>query len=172
MSIDELQLAGSLHYLDELQLPPDVRKAETNGNGRPSAHAMAAATSFDRPGAVTLSPITARMMAGAAEQPIAIWPLVNAYRTRGHYQASLDPLGLIETAASPELDPRTWGFAQADLSRVVEPTGVHGMPRATVGDLLAHLREVYADTVGLEFMHISSPNKRTWLAEHMETAKL
>ena len=25
-----------------------------------------------------------------------VWPLVNAYRSRGHYNARLDPLGLLE----------------------------------------------------------------------------
>jgi 2-oxoglutarate dehydrogenase E1 component len=110
------------------------------------------------------------MIAGQTDQ--AIWPLVNAFRMRGHFQANLDPLGLIETAASPELDPATWGFTEADLARVFEPTGVHGMPRATLGELITHLRKVYAGSVGLEFMHISSPSRRSWLAEHMEAARL
>jgi len=42
----------------------------------------------------------------------------------------------------------TWGFTQRDLDRVLEPTGVHGMPRAKLAEILAHLRRVYADTVG------------------------
>src|SRR5438128_2154167 len=53
-----------------------------------------------------------------------------------------------------------------------EPTGVHGLPRATLADLIAHLKKVYAGPVGLEFMHISSPSRRTWLAEHMEVSRL
>src|SRR4051812_48869141 len=126
---DELQLAGSLHYLDELEPPPAPPTTNGNGNG----HARAAG--LDRPGSVTLSPLTARIKAGEAAQPIAVWPLVNAYRTRGHFQATLDPLGLVETAPSPELDPATWGFTDKDLARVIEPTGVHGLPRATLGEL-------------------------------------
>jgi len=169
-SIDVLELAGSLHYLDQLD---DREAAESNGHAKPTTargHAPAPARPvaapgsrprIERPGQVTMSPLVA---------PSA-YPLVNAFRTRGHFQAALDPLGLIETAASPELDPATWGFSDRDGDRVVE-TGVYGMPRATLADLMTHLRRVYAGSVGLEFMHISSPGRRSWLAEQMEVARL
>jgi len=118
-----------------------------------------------RPGVVTMSPIV-------AQATPTVWPLVNAYRSRGHYNAKLDPLGLLETARIVELDPATWGFTARDADRVIEPTGVHGIQRATLGEILAHLRRVYADSVGLEFMHITSPARRSWLAERMETQLL
>jgi len=182
MSRDVLELAGSLGYLDELHEQfserPDAvdaswhellgRTANGRGNGHPKqadgngqATVREARPTAARPGVVTMSPITAQVVP-------SVWPLVNAYRTRGHFQATLDPLGLLETARLPELDPATWGFTECDLDRVVAPTGVHGMTSATVGELLAHLRRVYAGSVGLEFMHISSPGRRSWLAEHME----
>jgi 2-oxoglutarate dehydrogenase E1 component len=117
---------------------------------------------FARPGAVTMSPITAQ------HHVPSVWPLVNAYRSRGHFAATLDPLGLLETARITELEPTTWGFTDRDMDKVMEPTGVHGLPRATVRELLAHLQKIYAGSVGLEFMHISSPARRSWLAERME----
>jgi 2-oxoglutarate dehydrogenase E1 component len=116
---------------------------------------------FARPGAVTLAPVI-------AGQP-SIWPLVNAYRSRGHFAANLDPLGLLETARIVELDPATWGFSEADMDRVFDPTGVHGMPKATLREVLRHLQTIYSGSAGLEFMHISSPAKRSWLAERSET---
>jgi 2-oxoglutarate dehydrogenase E1 component len=104
-----------------------------------------------------------------AQQIPSVWPLVNAFRSRGHFAASLDPLGLLETALIVELDPATWGFTKSDDARVIDPTGVHGMPRASIAELLAHLKRIYASSVGLEFMHISSPARRSWLAERMES---
>ncbi|HUS30588.1 MAG TPA: 2-oxoglutarate dehydrogenase E1 component [Kofleriaceae bacterium] len=139
--------------------------AETNGNGKDRRTGTTRAMPmFARPGAVTMSPITAQTGS------VSVWPLVNAYRSRGHFAANLDPLGLLETARIVELEPATWGFTDADLNRVVEPTGVHGMPRATIGELVDHLKRVYAASAGLEFMHISSPARRSWLAERMETS--
>ncbi len=118
--------------------------------------------SLGRPGAITMSPLVTH---GSP----SVWPLVNAYRSRGHFAAHLDPLGLLETARISELDPVTWGYAEGDRDQVIDPTGVHGLPRATMGELLAHLQKIYASSVGLEFMHISSPGRRSWIAERMET---
>ena len=140
------------------QLPPQPVPQPTNGGstGRPNVPV------FSRPGPVTMSPIVTQVVP-------SVWPLVNAFRTRGHFAAHLDPLGLLESAPIQELDPKTWGFTDKDLDRVIEPTGIHGMPLAPLGDLLAHLKRVYAGSVGTEFMHIASPAKRSWLAERMET---
>jgi 2-oxoglutarate dehydrogenase E1 component len=119
-----------------------------------------AITSHARVGSVTMGPTLAAP---------SIWPVVNAFRARGHLIADLDPLGLLEKARIQELDPATWGFTANDLDRVIEPTGIHGMPSGTLRQILDHLRATYAGSIGIEFMHISSPTKRTWLADRMET---
>jgi 2-oxoglutarate dehydrogenase E1 component len=177
MTRDVLELAGSLAYLDYLydQLPAEQQeqaKQPTNGNGHsngapyismdPSRPNM---PRMGRPGPVTTAP----MKVVGTKQPSQIWPLVNAWRTRGHFAANLDPLGLLETAWIQELEPSTWGFSDADRGQILEPTGVHGLPRATIDELVTYLRRIYAGSVGVEFMHISSPARRSWLAERMET---
>ncbi|KAB2895793.1 MAG: 2-oxoglutarate dehydrogenase E1 component, partial [Kofleriaceae bacterium] len=83
--------------------------------------------------------------------------------------ADLDPLDLLERVAGSELDPATWGFTAAMGARELSPTGVHGLPRGTLQQIIEHLRATYCGTVGLELAHIDSPNKRSWLAERMET---
>src|SRR6185295_16565066 len=114
----------------------------------------------DRPGKVTLAPLT--------EAP-SVWPLVNAFRSRGHLASDLDPLGLVQRVQVSELSPATWGFSALQLPLELSPPGVHGLPRATLGQVLDHLRDIYCGTVGLEQAHIDSPAKRSWLAERMET---
>ncbi|HEY1553964.1 MAG TPA: 2-oxoglutarate dehydrogenase E1 component [Kofleriaceae bacterium] len=184
MSDDVLELGGSLGFLDEMYekfraqpagvdaswralfggqttAAPKPAPKPTNGSATGNGHGQAPMPIFARPGAVTLSPLVAQAIP-------TVWPLVNAFRSRGHFAANLDPLGLLETARVVELDPATWGFSEADLARTIEPTGVHGLPRATLSEVLARLRTVYASSVGLEFMHISSPARRSWLAERME----
>ena len=100
----------------------------------------------------------------------AVWPLVHSFRVRGHFAAKLDPLGLLDTNRVAELDPATWGF-QGQAQQVLEPTGVHELPRATLAELVARLQEVYCGSVGLEFMHISAPAKRSWLAQRSEAGR-
>lgn len=196
MARDILELGSSLGFLDEMydlaQTEPMAvdpswsehlaPKTPRNGNGHGNGHAARhAATSdavaaeiaiargaprqmprFGRPGAITMSPIL------TAEEP-SVWPLVNAYRWVGHFAANLDPLGLLETAHISELDIETWGFT--DPNAIIEPTGVHGLPSARLGDLVTHLRQVYAGSVGLEYMHISSTARRSWLSRHMENVQ-
>jgi 2-oxoglutarate dehydrogenase E1 component len=195
---DILELGASLGYLDELHdrfqtqpgsvdaswhgvlgngAPAQVRAerggnghgAARTGNGNGNGHGAIPAR---RTGTTRNMPVfSATALSGAlGTGQGAIWPLVNAYRARGHFAAELDPLGLLETARITELEPATWGVAERDLDQVIEPTGVYGLPRATLRDALAHLRRIYASSVGLEFMHISSTARRNWLAERSETS--
>ncbi|HWU87459.1 MAG TPA: 2-oxoglutarate dehydrogenase E1 component [Kofleriaceae bacterium] len=146
-----------------------------SGNGRPAGVTSAAAGASPVSGnghavpALIWAPAAAPAPAPALPP---VWPLVDAFRSYGHFNANLDPLGLLEIPRLAVLEPASWGFTEADLDRVVEPTGVHGLPRATVRELTAHLRRIYAGSVGLEYMHISAPARRAWLAERMETGIL
>ena len=100
--------------------------------------------------------------------PRSVWPLVNAHRVRGHMVAELDPLGLSEHPAAPALEPATYGFDDADLDRTFRADGLHGVETATLRDILARLRQIYCGSVGVEFMHISTPAKKEWLADRLE----
>src|ERR1700761_9339629 len=45
--------------------------------------------------------------------------LIRAYRMRGHFHAKLDPLGIEPPRDREELDPRTYGFVDADFDRKI-----------------------------------------------------
>ena len=68
----------------------------------------------------------AQMRAAAVDSIRAIM-MVRAYRVRGHLEATLDPLGLEERADHPELNPLSYGFVEADLSREIFIDGVLGL---------------------------------------------
>src|SRR3981081_2284896 len=57
--------------------------------------------------------------------------LIRAYRMRGHFHAKLDPLGLEPARDHEELDPRTYGFTDADLDRKIFLDHVLGLDYAT-----------------------------------------
>jgi 2-oxoglutarate dehydrogenase E1 component len=145
----------------------------TGGNGAARAAALTSVAAIaaqqppasrnSRPGSVTLAPLAAAP---------SLWALVNAYRSRGHFHAQLDPLGLLEPVRVPELEPETWGIGALEMDRDLGPTGVHGLARGTPRDVLARLRASYCSTIGLEFVHVPSPGRRSWLAERMETRAL
>ncbi len=188
MDRDLLALTSSLAYLDEVseryQADPAavdpswarlLNGASGGGNGVAARLAQAAARpavdlAASVPGVrvrATTSPPRSASEGVAPGLDRAVWALVHAFRSEGHLHASLDPLGLHEPVPEPELELAYHGIGEADLDAVVD-AGMAGMGPATVRDVLARLRTVYSGSVGLELMHITSHQKRAWLAEQME----
>ena len=104
----------------------------------------------------------------AARDSIAALMLIRAYRVRGHLIADLDPLGLRVVGVHPELDPGTYGFAEADMDRRVFLDGVLGLDYGTPREILDILRRTYCGTLGVQFMHISNPDEKSWIQERIE----
>src|SRR5579871_6715175 len=96
--------------------------------------------------------------------------LIRAYRMRGHFHANLDPLGLEAPKDTEELDPRTYGFTDADFDRKIFLDGVLGLEFGTLRQILTILRRTYCQTLGVEFMHISDPRQKAWIQERIEGA--
>ncbi len=94
--------------------------------------------------------------------------LIRAYRIRGHLAADLDPLGLTENVPHPELDPRTYGFSEADLDRPIFIDNVLGLETASMREILAIVKRTYCGTFALQYMHISDPEQSAWLKERIE----
>jgi len=94
--------------------------------------------------------------------------LIRAYRIRGHFHAHLDPLGLEPKRDEEELDPRSYGFGEADLDRKIFLDKVLGIEFATMREIVAILQRTYCQTVGVEFMHISNAQQKAWIQERIE----
>src|SRR5579863_10291603 len=67
----------------------------------------------------------------------------DAFRRWGYFEADLDPLGFLRPLEHPELR-------------------LHG-------EAAARARQIYCGTIGAEFMHIPSPERRQWIIERLET---
>jgi 2-oxoglutarate dehydrogenase E1 component len=94
--------------------------------------------------------------------------IIRAYRIRGHLIADLDPLGLRDVNAHPELDPASYGFTPADMDRPIYIDNVLGLEMATMNQILAIVRRTYCGTFALQYMHISNPEQAAWLKERIE----
>ena len=105
------------------------------------------------------------------EAQAAVTRLSDAYREFGHYLADLDPLGLAPPGdGGGLLDPSYYGLTEADLGRTFF-TRMFEPPQATLGDIIAALRETYCRTIGIEYMHIRNNEIRTWLRDRMESTR-
>jgi 2-oxoglutarate dehydrogenase E1 component len=94
--------------------------------------------------------------------------MIRAFRARGHLEAKLDPLELEPVVAHSELDPASYGFSEADYDRKIFIDNVLGLEFASVREMVAILRRTYCQTIGIEFMHVSSPEEKSWLQERIE----
>jgi 2-oxoglutarate dehydrogenase E1 component len=94
--------------------------------------------------------------------------LIRAYRIRGHFHANLDPLGLEPLRDNEELDPRSYGFAEADYDRKIFIDRVLGLEFASLREIVAILRRTYCQTLGFEFMHIADPIQKGWIQQRIE----
>jgi 2-oxoglutarate dehydrogenase E1 component len=115
--------------------------------------------------ATTLDPAAVR---AAVIDSIRALMLIRTYRVRGHLEARLDPLGLQVPKPHPELDPKSYGFTEADLDRPIFIDNVLGRQIATLREIVAICRETYCGSIGVEFMHIQDPEQKAWIQRKIE----
>jgi 2-oxoglutarate dehydrogenase E1 component len=94
--------------------------------------------------------------------------LIRAYRIRGHLVADLDPLGMRDQTPHPELDPKSYGFAEADMDRPIFIDNVLGLQMASIRQIIDIVKRTYCGTFALQYMHISNPEEAAWLKERIE----
>lgn len=94
--------------------------------------------------------------------------LIRAYRMRGHFHAKLDPLGIEAPRDREELDPRSYGFTEADFDRKIFLDHVLGLEYGTLREIVQICERTYCQTLGVEFMHISNAAQKAWIQERIE----
>ena len=94
--------------------------------------------------------------------------IIRAYRIRGHLAADLDPLGLHDRSNHPELEPKSYGFTEADMDRPIFIDNVLGLLHASMREIIDIVRRTYCGTFALQYMHISDPEQAAWLKERIE----
>ncbi len=104
----------------------------------------------------------------AAKDSIRALMLIRSYRFRGHFLANLDPLGMKKIGDHPELNPEFYGFGEDDYDHPIFIDGRMGMEYATLREIIHALKEIYAGTIGVEYMHMSDPFEREWIQSRIE----
>ena len=92
---------------------------------------------------------------------------VYVYRTRGHTQATINPL-MIELPINPRLALDRLGFKPEDLAERIHTGNYLGGIEITVQELINRLRRTYCGNIGVEYVHIQDAKKRRWLQSKIE----
>ncbi|MDG4554258.1 MAG: 2-oxoglutarate dehydrogenase E1 component [Candidatus Competibacter sp.] len=104
----------------------------------------------------------------AAEKQASVLRIINAYRTRGHKAANLDPLRLRDRPPVPELEPGYHGLSEADMGTLFNTGSLVASSQWSLREILDLIRDVYVGTIGSEYMHINETEEKRWIQKRLE----
>ncbi|MGE0757706.1 MAG: 2-oxoglutarate dehydrogenase E1 component [Pirellulaceae bacterium] len=140
-----------------------------NGNGTGLARASGSRNGSVRAagrGPAAGPDVSETRLAGARLQD-RVGRLVDAFRTRGHLAAKLDPLGMARPEPH-ELNLAAHGFDERHAQLPCPAAGNGETSSQSLAELVERLRETYCRYIGVQFMHIDDPAVRQWLIDRME----
>lgn len=87
--------------------------------------------------------------------------LINGYRTRGHLFTKTNPVRE-RRKYSPTLDIENFGLSQQDLNTVFNAGEFLGIGPKTLAEIIEHLKSIYCDSIGVEYMYLRNPEEIKW----------
>ncbi len=87
--------------------------------------------------------------------------LIDGYRTRGHLFTETNPVR-DRRKYQPTLDLENFGLNKKDLSTVFNAGDILGMGASTLSEIIKHLKAIYCDSIGVEYMYIRNPEELKW----------
>lgn len=94
----------------------------------------------------------------------------NGYRSRGHLFTKTNPVRQRRTY-TPDLSLENFGLEEADLDKTFNAGVELGIGPAKLKDIITHLKQTYCESIGVEYMYISQPERKEWLQKRMESKK-
>ncbi|MBN8221323.1 MAG: 2-oxoglutarate dehydrogenase E1 component [Spirochaetes bacterium] len=94
--------------------------------------------------------------------------LLNAYRSRGHLAAHLDPLGILKPNRAG-IEDRLNNLTRDDLESEFD-TEVPGLGVAKLKDVVAWFEKTYCASIGAEHYYLRNAQERIWLQYKMEVS--
>jgi len=92
--------------------------------------------------------------------------LIDAYRSRGHLFTKTNPVR-DRRKYTPTLDMENFGLSQADLSTVFNAGEIMGIGPSSLKVIIEHLKRIYCDSIGVEYMYIRNPEKLNWIQKRL-----
>ncbi len=100
------------------------------------------------------------------KKEFAVVKLIDAYRSRGHLFTKTNPVRERRTY-NPDLNFQNFGLEEKDLATVFNAGEVMGIGPSTLEKIIIHLKEIYCDSIGIEYMYIRRPEKVEWIQKRL-----
>ncbi|MGL5037720.1 MAG: 2-oxoglutarate dehydrogenase E1 subunit family protein, partial [Aeromonas sp.] len=101
---------------------------------------------------------------------VRVLQLINAFRFRGHQNATLDPLGLWQRETVAELDPAFHHLQESDMATTFNVGSyANGTDTMVLAQLYASLKKTYCASIGADYMHLTNTEEKRWLQQRLES---
>ena len=92
--------------------------------------------------------------------------LINGYRTRGHLFTETNPVR-DRRQYTPTLELDNFGLDENDLNKEFSAGDILGLGRVKLSVIVNHLKKVYCDSIGVEYMYMRNPEKLKWWQQRL-----
>ena len=112
-------------------------------------------------------PNTSDVNSEKLQKEFNVLKLIDGYKTRGHLFTKTNPVRE-RRVYKPNLAIENFGLSESDLTTVFDAAKVVNMPPSSLQDILAHLKKVYCDSIGIEYMYIKDPKVIDWIQNRLD----
>ena len=95
--------------------------------------------------------------------------LIKSYRNRGHLQANLDPLGMMEHKTVEDLSIEFHGLTEDDLDEEFYTDTFTDSNKLTLREIIRQLKASYCGNIAIECNHIFDSKERRWFQRKFES---
>ena len=96
--------------------------------------------------------------------------LIQSYRNRGHQEATLDPLDMMDRNPIEDLKIEFQGLSEDDLdTEFYTDTFNSDSKKSSLKNILDDLRRIYCGNIGIEYNYIMDSNERRWFQKKFES---
>lgn len=92
--------------------------------------------------------------------------LIDAYRKSGHLFTHTNPVRE-RRKYTPTLEISNFGLDESDLETVFQAGSQVGIGPSTLKDIITHLKQVYCQSIGVEYMYIRKPDQVEWIKNRL-----
>ena len=92
--------------------------------------------------------------------------LIDAYRKSGHLFTKTNPVR-DRRKYKPTLAIENFGLTQADLKTTFNAGSIMGIAPTSLAQIIEHLKAIYCDSIGIEYMYIRDPKKVNWIQQRL-----
>ncbi|MFS4455939.1 2-oxoglutarate dehydrogenase E1 component [Maribacter sp. 2304DJ31-5] len=90
--------------------------------------------------------------------------LIDGYRGRGHLFTETNPVRE-RRKYSPTLEIENFGLERSDMETVFNAGDIIGIGPSALKEIVRHLKRIYCDAIGVEYMYIRKPERVKWIQD-------